>query len=466
MKKLLSLALCLALVLSLAACAETPTPTDPPTEAPTTAPTEAPTEAPTTVPTEPPVTVESVYASVLDAMSKNEATRMRVEIGFSASYEEGEGEDAITTKVGYDMLMDTIISKDPLKCYNLSSISFDTDGFDMELDVDIYILEEEGHVVTYGQVFGMWVREDTGMTVEDFLANGELPEISTGEVWEGGAMPADMTLDENTQMLDGTEVYILRSSIPSDGLQNSLMEMGVELDEDADEIAMPVVYYVDAQNYTILRVEADMTVLSDLLSAALAESLVGSEAEAGAVTMEVSNAVYEMGYGDQVVPELPQEALDYIANNPDDSGDDEEYEEPTVYDGPAILNCGSEQLLLTCPEGYFVEYYGDTNIMLNADDYSTNGDFFYYETLTRDEVLDTADFYAESLEFMEMKVTQGEGPEIEGYETWQVIGEDQSYYFAWREAGDGWLLLQVYDFSGTDDATDILPFFLNCITAE
>ena len=73
--------------------------------------------------------------------------------------------------------MDTIISKDPLKCYNLSSISFDTDGFDMELDVDIYILEEEGHVVTYGQVFGMWVREDTGMTVEDFLANGELPEI-------------------------------------------------------------------------------------------------------------------------------------------------------------------------------------------------------------------------------------------------------------------------------------------------
>ena len=462
MKKLISLLLCLGLVLSLAACAGEPKPT----EAPTNAPTETPTTEPTTVPTEPPITVESVYASVLDAMSQNEATRMRVEIGFSASYEEGEGEDAVTTKVGYAMLLDTIVSKDPLHCYNLSSIAFDTDGFQMELDVDMYILEEEGHVVTYGQVFGMWVREDTGMTVEEFLSSGELPEISTGDIWAGGALPADMTLDESTQMLDGTEVYILRSSIPSDGLQDALVEMGVELDENADEVAMPVVYYVDAKNYTILRVEADMTVLSDLLSAALAESLVGSEAEAGALTMDISNAVYEMGYGDQEVPALPQEALDYIANDESFFGGEEEYEDPTEYEGPPILNCGSEQLLLTCPEGYFVEYYGDTNIMLNADDYSTNGDFFYYETLTRDEVLDTAGFYAESLEFMEMKVTQGEGPEIEGYETWQVIGEDQSYYFAWREAGDGWLLLQVYDFSGADDATEILPFFLNCITAE
>ena len=59
------------------------------------------------------------------------------------------------------------------------------------------------------------------------------------------------------------------------------------------------------------------------------------------------------------------------------------------------------------------------------------------------------------------------GPAVCGFTLWLLdrVRSDRTekVFFLGR---DGWLLLQVYDFSGTDDATEILPFFLNCITVE
>ena len=84
--------------------------------------------------------------------------------------------------------------------------------------------------------------------------------------------------------------------------------------------------------------------------------------------------------------------------------------------------------------------------------------------MTQEEVMNLADIYADSLEEAELLVSQGEGPSVEGYETWAVIGEDESYYYAWREAGDGWLLVAVYDYTGIDNPNVLLPQFLSYIS--
>ena len=299
MKKLLSLLLCLALVLSLAACGGEPVPTEPPTAPPTQPPT-----------TEPPITVEDVYAKTADAMKNVEASGMSMDMTFAASYKTGEGEDAKTETVSYSMLMDIRASKEPFATYTLTSIGMDMAGFDMDIDVEVYILEENGTLVTYTNYLGTWSRMDMEMTLEEYLSNSDAADIDTSDVWSGDSMPADMTLDPFTQKLEGTEVYILRASLTADSIGDVIAGMGVDLGKDADALTMPVVYYVDTQNYTVLRMEAEMQVLADALSASLAKSLLGDAEKAGELTLDIPTVVYDLTYGSVEIPALPQEALD------------------------------------------------------------------------------------------------------------------------------------------------------------
>lgn len=463
MKRLFALLLSLAMVLSLAACGGGDTPT--------TAPTTQPTTAPTTEPTEPPITVEQVYASVQDAMKNTAATRMRMELGFGVSYEEGEGEDAVTTEISYDMLMDIIVSEDPFGSFTTTSIAFDTEDFDMDITVDLYTVEENGTVVIYNQMFGSWGRSDTGMTVEEFLSSDQMPEVSTGEVWEGGNMPADMTLDEFTQDLNGTEVYILRGTIPADGLGDALTEMGVDLTEEADDIAMPVTYYVDTQNYTIVRMDADMSVLSDLLGAAMAESLLGDEAEASDVGISITNAVYDLGYGPQEIV-LPEEALnqDYGEDPIDIPTDDPSGNLPTagiasdLGNGSFVLPCGDEAYTITCPDGWSGEVYADNNVWIYAEDYSYYGDFYYFVDWDEDDFRNNIDSDESKLKDADIFISSGEGPVCDGYTTHVLLGEGESYCYAWTPAGDGYLFILLGDYTDEPDFDALLNQLLGLVT--
>ena len=60
--------------------------------------------------------------------------------------------------------------------------------------------------------------------------------------------------------------------------------------------------------------------------------------------LEISNAVYELGYGSQKIPALPQEALEYIANNEGSfgGGEEEEYEEDDYEEDAEMANTAEE----------------------------------------------------------------------------------------------------------------------------
>ena len=471
MKKLFVLVLCLAFVLSMAACGSDPTPTTAPTTKPTTAPTTAPTTEPTTAPTtEPATTAEDLYAEIKTAMENNEATKMAMDISFSISYEEGEGDAAVTTTISYKMLVDTIVSTDPFGAYALSAIEMGTDGFSMDLAVDMYIVEEDGQAVMYMQAFDAWSRSETGISMEEYINSAEDLDISTEDIWSADTKPADMVLGEGTTMLNGTEVYVLHANISGGITADALAELGIEMESDAAEIMMPVTYYVDAQNYTVLKMEAEMTALSDLLAAAMAEDLLGAGGDPEALTIDFPDAVYTLGYGPQEVPAVPQEAYDYIANNPED--EEYPYEEDWTYDtayplddGSFVLICGEDALRITCLEGWEGMAFSENNIYLIQTDGMNTADIYYLADCTEEDILES--WIQSEVTWMELEgcyIGTEEGPEVEGYETVAIVGTYMTTYIAYAPIGDGYLLAYMYDIDESTDAATLLPQVMGNVT--
>ena len=457
MKKLFVLVLCLALVLSMAACGSDPTPTTAPTTKPTTAPTTAPTTEPTTAPTtEPAMTAEDLYAEIKTAMENNEATKMAMDMSFSISYEEGEGDAAVTTTISYKMLLDTVISTDPFGAYALSAIEMGTEGFSMDVTVDMYIVEEDGQAVMYMQVLDAWTRSESGMTVAEFLTSGEMTEISTEDVWSADAVPADMVLEEDTVMMDGTEVYVLHANISGGITADALAELGVELEPDGAEIMVPVTYYVDAQNYTILKMDAEMAALSDLLAAAMVEDLLGVDSDPDALTIDFPNAVYTLGYGPQEVPAVPQEAFDYIANDQAGTEDPETAlpiagEASDLGDGTFVLPCGDEAIQIATPAGWIGMVYDYNNIWIYAEDETQSADIYYLDGYTEDDILYNVQLDEAAMKDYNIFLSSGDGPVYEGYTTAAVMGMGESYCYAWTEMGEGYLLVLLGDYTAEPD---------------
>lgn len=458
MRKLTVFTIALALVLTLAGCGPADTP------APSTA---APTTAPTTVPTEPPITVEQVYASVQAAMAEAEASRMYMDLSFTLDYTEGEGDSAVTTQISYAFTVDTMVSTDPFGSYNNMTIAMESEDFSLDYDVDIYTVEEDGSVVAYIQMFGLWVRSDYEMSLKEFMASGQMTEITTSEVWAGGEMPADTTLDESTTMLGGTEVYILRTIIPAEGMADVFSGMGVEITEDLDTITLPVTYYVDAENFTIVRVETGMQPLMDIVGEALLSSML-EDTEGVEFSLQIPNAAYDLGYGPQEIPAVPQEAYDYIANEataPEETEPEDTQWEETGDTGPFVLNCGEDAMLITCPEGFVGEVYSDVNIWIYDEEFSLVGDYYYCEGWTGEDVVSYfIQFDIDSMTQAESYISHGDGPAMEGYTTMVVIGDGVSYYYAWTEAGDGLFLAYLYDYTGANDPAAVMQQLLDCVT--
>lgn len=460
-RRLMTLLTVLALLLTLAACGET-TPT-------TTEPTTEPTTAPTTVPTEPPMTAEDVYLSMNQAMQTVEASRMYMDFSYSLSYTEGEGENAQTTEVNYGIGMDMIVSTEPFGSYTFVDMLVETNGESFGYDVEIYLLEENGSVVSYTQMFDTWQFTDYEMTTKQYLASGMMESISTDAVWTEGSTPTDMTLDEWTQDLDGKEVYVLRCSFPLEDMAEALASAGLEGVEAPENAVLPIVYYVDASDFTLARVDFNSDYLKTLIADIVAASMLGTETEGVEFDLEISDFVYGFGYGAQEIPTVPQEAYDYIASE-GGSGEIEETEPvesntADLGDGRFTMGCGDEIVLITVPEGWSGEIYYAENVWIYNADQSLIADYYYLTDYTEDDIISYfVQYDVDYLKGMNIAVTTGDGPVIDGYTTKVVISEGESYYYAWREIGDGWLLVYVYDYTGTDDATELLPQMIDLVT--
>ena len=436
------LALALGMVLGLVSCNENNTNNTDPTTVPTT--------VPTTAPTTPVLTAEQVYTQVGNAMQDTEATRMKMKVFYELTVTEGEGDAATTTMTTVDMVVDSMFSEQPFASYTLMDLSLIVDDVPfVDYTMKVYMVEEKKSVVTYMQLLDNWTRTDSGMSVSDFLSTMETASVDTSEIWNKNFVLSNMTLEKGS--LNGKEVYILRGNRPVNDMDSVLEDLGIADTSAYEKLTLPVAYYVDTQSFLVLRSEVNMASLGDLLSKDLAGSQVNADAEGTTITLNIPDICYDLEYGKPPIPAVPQEAYDATGSS-------------KGHDGPLVLNRDGDAYMVACPKEMIGEYISDSNVRILAEDNSLVADYYFYSEFSKDEVMNLVQSKVDSLKGDGIFLSQGEGPNIDHFETWQVVGNGHSYYFAWREAGDGWMLLIVCDYTGTGTAADLLPQFVSYLS--
>ena len=80
---------------------------------------------------------------------------------------------------------------------------------------------------------------------------------------------------------------------------------------DISSLNVPVIYYIDAENYQIVRVELSLAGMNDMLNDILEQAMAESGEESYGMTMtiiECEIVCSDISYDPVEVPELPDEA--------------------------------------------------------------------------------------------------------------------------------------------------------------
>lgn len=231
-------------------------------------------------------------------------TAMELEMTFSAS--------GMDFNVSTAMLMETKISYEPYASYTKMETAMDFMGQQMAEITETYSVEEDGKVVTYvyTSTGNQWAKQDTGVTVEQALAQ------DSGYSWMQDKV-SDFHLSEHEHTVNGKPVYILTCTLTGDELDKTMGGMGgIEDmfsssgmgDANIGDISIPTTFYVDAEQFMPVKVEMDINGLGHVLSASMASAL----GDAGMqINVSKATAIYEgLGYDPVEVPEVPAEVLE------------------------------------------------------------------------------------------------------------------------------------------------------------
>lgn len=206
------------------------------------------------------------------------------------------------------------MSEDPYASYSNMEMRMKLFGQEMTETTKTYTVVESGNVVNYihRSSTDSWERYDMGIALTDLQNN------YVGYNWIS-ENAADITLAEQTQNVDGYEVYVLKCSISGEdivGIMKSIQGIsglfeGSTLDGlEFLNVGVPAVFYIDKETYLPIKIEMDVDGFSEIMSGILSGIL--SEMAPG-LNMEISineiTAVYgNIGYDEIEIPELPAAA--------------------------------------------------------------------------------------------------------------------------------------------------------------
>ena len=137
-----------------------------------------------------------------------------------------------------------------------------------------------------------------------------------------------------------------------------------------------------------------------------------------------------------------------------------------IGDGLFSLPCGSQSVVISCPDGWTGEAYADFDVWIYPEDMLICGDYYYLEGYTLEEV---EQYWiqpdVDSMKSEDVFVSY-ENADFGNYTARVLVGKDVSYYYAYVPYGDGCLLTYIYDSDGGNDAAEWLPMLTDCIIYE
>ncbi len=133
--------------------------------------------------------------------------------------------------MSFAMGMDTEAITDPARVHGVGALSMDVMGQHMDLDMEMYALQENGKNLSYVNVYDTWIKQET----EDMTAAMEAYTFK--DIQE---LSESLELAGETQTANDKECYLLSGNISGDAIKgmldtvlNNMNSSGLDIDTEA-----------------------------------------------------------------------------------------------------------------------------------------------------------------------------------------------------------------------------------------
>lgn len=425
------------------------------------------------------MTVEKLLVEMDDAIAGKTMSQASMALEVVASMTTA-GE---TSDMEIALEADVMTSTEPRAAFIDMEIDSTTAGAKTNETMQLYLQEEDGEMVNYIHTdsLDMWTKAEMSMSVEDFDSSFSNPE------GEPAALPEDLTLAEETQIVENRETYVLDATLSGENLQatadempeldEALSQLGMsDIDFDFTSISAPISIYVDTETYMPLRMEMEIQGMNELVNGII-DSIMGSmmsgltgledagdlgidmselEAEMGEMDIEVDVTtakivINNISYDAVEVPAVPEDGkimAEQLSFNPDQG------------DGTYVIQEGGYAVRISAPEGWTAYDMSYDYLTYAADDGMQEATYMMYTDMTSDDfAYYVEEFYVPSYTAEGAYVSHGAGSKIGEFETMYIeCGDGINVYFAWAPVGDnGWVDIELFDYEGNDLETALTP---------
>lgn len=348
-------------------------------------------------------------------------------------------------------ITETSISLEPYAAYAMSTATVDVMGESTTVDSEMYTVVEDDAVVYYmtDEVSGTWSRVDIGLTLDEMLAMGSY----TGYNWMTEKNEEELILEEETELLDGQEVYVLCCTLTGEemqmalngtsGLEDMLKEYNLEA-LDYSMLVVPSVFYVDTKTFRPIKIEMEIQGMGEMMNHLMSE-IMGETAEEGMegmdMTIDVSGvtAVYtNISYDPVEVPSVPEEAY---------AQTEQERFNPDQGDGTYIVQESGAAVRITCPEGWMATDMSYDSLTLESNDGMVMYTM-YQDTDNEDFAMYVEYLWIPQIEENGVYVSHEAGPVVDGMETIVVTCDGGNMIFVWKPVSNGGVFTYLVDSQG------------------
>lgn len=322
------------------------------------------------------MTTEKLLSKMIEATGGRQMTCAELAADIEASYSMDISGADLTLDLSMSMDMKEYVNADPFKGYMEGTIHLAMLNQDIDSDMKIYMKEEDGGISTYTYtgINDEWTHTNGDFDLKEYK---KLLEQDTVSRLFTGTETNAITMEEETSVLDGTEVYVLRGNFMGEDVKNLLSGAGASLfmnenmdfDTSFEDISVPMICYVDTATYLPLQIEMDIegmeTIVNQMLESELGE-LEGTEDLGLEISVSTCHMVMKnFSYDPQEIPEVPSDAIDAIAFR-----EALENVGTMLADGSYVLKSGSTALKLSVPDGFMAQDTADGTVsMVSSDGY-------------------------------------------------------------------------------------------------
>lgn len=270
------------------------------------------------------VTPESLARSVVENLARVESVEMNMAVDLVMNIEPGDlYSDLEDTEIDLGMDMDMKSTVSPLAAHAKGTVNLSVMGMGVDQESEVYLVEEDGEMVTYIEIYGQWFRMATESDNNDILNLYFYESVANGE------LKAELA-DELTDV-DGRKAYVLHTDLTGDILEDFMGSsmQSIDLSEaledygiDWDDIKTKVRIYIYKDSRMPAKVKLDC---KDLMNALMAAGAGGSGTGVNlkkfrvAMTYEDFDSVRKI----RLPSEVRESAIDQDMNSIFDGLDDE-----------------------------------------------------------------------------------------------------------------------------------------------